>query len=182
MIAAVVPVFNILAVIALEMFQSGKINFTKIIVNICKNPLIIGTLLGVLCSATRFDAPQVLRRSLSSLTACASPVALIVLGGTFRRQSLGENKKLLTELAALRLAIVPGILLGIALLLGFRDVELLSFITLFGSPAAVSSFSMAQQMGGDSELAGQNLLITTVFSIFTIFIWVSLLNYFSFIS
>jgi len=81
----------------------------------------------------------------------------------------------------LKLLIVPAIFLFFSALFGFRDVELLGFVALFGSPVAVSSFSMAKQMGADSELAGQNLLFTTVFSILSIFMWVSLLNYFSFI-
>ena len=182
MITIIVPVFNILAVIALEMFRSGKVDVVKIIINICKNPLIIGSTLGILFSVIKLDLPQIMRNSLSSLSGAATPVALIVLGGTFRRQTVGENKKILTALTVLRLIAVPGVMLCAAALLGFRDVELLTFVALFGSPSAVSSFSMAQQMGSDSELAGQNLLFTTVFSILTIFMWVSLFNYLSLIT
>ena len=181
LLAVIVPLFNILSVIALEMFQSVKADALKILINICKNPLIIGTALGILCSVTGFALPQIIRGALSNLTAAATPVALIVLGGTFRRQTVGQNKKILAMLSVIKLLIVPAVFLCIAILLGFRDVELLALVALFGSPAAVSSFSMAQQMGADSELAGQNLVFSTVFSIFTIFIWVSLLNHFSFI-
>ena len=181
LIAAIVPIFNVLAVISLEMFRSGKINALKILSNIIKNPMIIGTVAGILCSVAGFDMPQVMRRSLSNLTAAATPVALIVLGGTFQRQTLGENRKLLTAIGTLKLVIVPAIFLSLALAFGFRDVELLTLVALFGSPVAVSSFSMARQMDADSELAGQHLLFTTVFSIFTIFMWVSLLNRFSYI-
>ena len=181
LVALIIPIFNVISVIALEMFRSGKISVIKIITGVIKNPMIIGAAAGMLCAIASFDIPQALSRSLSGLTAAATPVSLIVLGGTFQRQTLGGNKKLLIQMASLKLLIVPAIFLFIAVLLGFRDVELLTFVALFGSPAAVSSFSMSQQMGADSDLAGQNLLITTVFSILTIFMWVSLLNRLAFI-
>ena len=181
LIAVIIPVFNILAIIALEMFRSGQVDMRKIIIGIIKNPLIIGAVAGILCSFIGLELPQVLSRSLSNLSVAATPVALIILGGTFQLQTLGENKNLLISMASFKLLIVPAIFLSAAIFFGFRDVELLAFVSLFGSPAAVSTFSMAQLMGADSELAGQNLLTTTVLSVFTIFMWVWLLNHFAFI-
>jgi predicted permease len=176
LIAAIVPVFNILAVIALEMFRSGKIQLKSILLNILKNPLIIATLLAIMFSAFRVRLPRVVEKSLSDLTLSATPVALIILGGTFQKHSLRENRRLLSAIALFKLLISPAIFLGIAAALGFRGVELLTLVSLFGAPAAVSSFSMAQQMGGDGDLAAQNILITTVASVFTIFMWVSLFS------
>ncbi|MCL2060690.1 MAG: AEC family transporter [Oscillospiraceae bacterium] len=181
LIAIVIPIYNVLSVIALEIFRSNKINVAKIAVGIAKNPMIIAAAAGILFSVFKLGAPQAISRSLTTLATAATPVALIVLGGTFRMQTLGENRRLLMSMAMFKLVLVPAVFLSTAILFGFRDVELLTFVALFGSPAAVSSFSMAQQMGADSELAGQNLLLTTVLSVFTIFIWVSLLNYFALI-
>ena len=47
---------------------------------------------------------------------------------------------------------------------------------MFGAPTAVSSFTMAQQMDGDSELAGQLVVFSSAFSILTIFIWIFILK------
>jgi predicted permease len=44
---------------------------------------------------------------------------------------------------------------------------------MFASPAAVSSYTMAQQMEGDADLAGQIVVFTTVFSLITLFFWIS---------
>jgi hypothetical protein len=38
---------------------------------------------------------------------------------------------------------------------------------MFGSPTAVASFAMAGGMGGDGELAGQIVVVTTVISLFS---------------
>ncbi|MDR1060447.1 MAG: AEC family transporter, partial [Clostridiales bacterium] len=177
LIAAIVPVFNILAVVALEMFRGGKVQLKSILTNICKNPLIVSTAVAIAFSALGVRLPRVIESSLGSLTGAATPIALIILGGTFQKRSLGDNMRLLSAVAALKLLISPAIFLGLAVAMGFRGVELLTLVSLFGAPAAVSSFSMAQQMGGDSDLAAQNILITTVASIFTIFMWVSLFSH-----
>ena len=71
-----------------------------------------------------------------------------------------------------RLIFMPLIFMPIAVLLGFRNVELTAIMTMLATPPAVSSFTMAQQMGGDSELAGQLVVFSTIASIFTLFLWI----------
>ena len=181
LIMVIVPVFNILAVISLEMFRSGKINFRSIIANICKNPLILSTALGILLTILDVPIPALLHKSIKDIAVTATPIALIVLGGTFQKQSIGDNMRLLLSMSAIKLFISPLIFLGLALPLGFRNVEILSLVALYGSPAAVSSYTMAHMMEGDSELAGQHVLISTVLSIFSIFFWVFILSWFSFV-
>ena len=39
----------------------------------------------------------------------------------------------------------------------------------FGAPTAVSSYIMAKKMGNDHDLAGQILLLSTMFCVVTIF-------------
>ena len=181
LVSAIVPVFNVLAVVALVMFRGEKASAASIAKNVATNPLIIATLIGLALSGAGVRLPEAAEKPIAAIVGAATPFALIVLGGTFQRQSLKENRGLLVPVAAIRLLAAPGVFLAAAIALGFRDLELLSLVTLFGSPVAVSSFSMAQQMGGDSEFAGQVVLLTTTASIFTIFLWVSALNYFGFI-
>jgi predicted permease len=47
---------------------------------------------------------------------------------------------------------------------------------MFGAPTAVSSFTMAQQMDGDGQLAASLVVFTAAFSIFTLFVWIFLLK------
>ena len=51
LVAVVVPIYNMLAVITLEIFRGQKINVLKILKGIAKNPLIIGSALGLLSVA-----------------------------------------------------------------------------------------------------------------------------------
>ena len=64
--------------------------------------------------------------------------------------------------------------------LGFRDAPLAVLLTVFAAPVAVSSFTMAQQMGGDDKLAAQIVVFCTLFSILTIFLLVFFLKEFHF--
>ena len=43
---------------------------------------------------------------------------------------------------------------------------------LFGSPCAVSSYTMAAQMDGDAELAAQQVMLTTLLSSVTMFLMI----------
>ena len=181
LVAFVVPLFNILAVISLEIFRGGKINVPDILLNMLKNPLIVATVVACLFNSAGLSLPVIILQPLGDLAKVATPMALIVLGGTFEWQSIRENRRLLILTTGLKLFVWPVIFLSIAIAMGFRDVELLTLAALFGSPAAVSSFSMAQQMGGDFEFTSQNVLFTTVLSFFTVFLMIAILSHFTLI-
>jgi predicted permease len=53
----------------------------------------------------------------------------------------------------------------------FTGAEYAALFALFASPQAVASVSMSDQMNGDSELAGQILVWTAVFSMLTLFLF-----------
>ena len=55
--------------------------------------------------------------------------------------------------------------------MGFRGVELVSLLGIFASSTAIASFTMAQQMGGDAELAGDIVVWTSALCSFTLFGW-----------
>ena len=70
-----------------------------------------------------------------------------------------------------RLVVMPAIFLSLGALLGFRGVEFAALIGIFASSNAVAAFTMAQQMGGDAELAGDIVVTTSAASILTMFFW-----------
>ena len=60
--------------------------------------------------------------------------------------------------------------------MGFRGEAMVASMIMFGAPTAVSSFTMAQEMEGDGDLAAQLVIFTTFFSILTIFLLVFILK------
>ena len=84
MIIGCVPLFNIFAVLVLtfegEKDGGGKGNIINSLINIVKNPIIIGIVLGVAASLLKIDFPEIIDKTLASLAKMASPLALITIG------------------------------------------------------------------------------------------------------
>ena len=110
----------------------------------------------------------------SKMNGAATPVILLLLGASFESRDLSSYKKELLICVGLRLVIFPGAILSLAMALGIRDMEFVTLLALCAAPTAVNSFNMAQQLGGDSQLAGSAVVTSTAFSCVTLFIWITL--------
>lgn len=174
LIAVIVPLFNMLAVVVLEVFRGQKPKPLHILGQIAKNPLVIGSVLGILTLAAGIRLPHILEQTIQSISAIASPLQLFLLGAFFQFSGLKTYRRELVTVSAAKLIVAPGLFLGLGALLGFRGVAFVSLIGVFASPTAVNSFTMAQQMGGDAELAGDIVVTTSAVSIPTMFLWIFL--------
>ena len=174
LIAVIVPLFNMLAVVVLEVFRGQKPKPLHILGQIAKNPLVIGSVLGILTLVAGIRLPHILEQTIQSVSAIASPLQLFVLGAFFQFSGLKTYRRELVTVSIAKLIVSPGLFLGLGALLGFRGVAFVSLIGIFASPTAVNSFTMAQQMGGDAELAGDIVVTTSAASILTMFLWIFL--------
>ena len=172
MVAVVVPVFNVLSTIALMVFAGERTHPLRILKGVLLNPLIIATLAGFLLWYFQIPLPAMIETPLRNLGSIATPLALFILGASLDFGKARANRKLLVISVTGRLIGVPLIFLSLAIALGIRDVSLAALIAVYASPTSVSSFPMAQQMGGNGDLAGGQVVFTTVFSILTVFLWV----------
>lgn len=169
--AVVVPLFNVLAVIILESYNGKKPNMKKLAIDIAKNPLIVGSVLGIIALVTGLKIPTPVFNFLRDMGRTASPLMLFLLGAFFRFNSVGNHWKELAAVCAGRLILIPALVLGVAVALGFRDIELVTLLAIFASSTAVASFTMAEQMGGDAALAGDIVVATSTLASFTLFGW-----------
>ena len=174
LIAVIVLLFNMLAVVVLEVFRGQKPKPLHILGQIAKNPLVIGSVLGILTLVAGIRLPHILEQTIQSVSAIASPLQLFLLGAFFQFSGLKTYRRELVTVSIAKLIVSPGLFLGLGALLGFRGVAFVSLIGIFASPTAVNSFTMAQQMGGDAELAGDIVVTTSAASILTMFLWIFL--------
>lgn len=174
LIAVVVPLFNMLAVVVLEVFRGQRPKPLHVLGQIVKNPLVIASALGILTLAAGIRLPHILEQTIQNISAIASPLQLFLLGAFFQFSGLKTYRRELVTVSAAKLIVSPGLFLGLGALLGFRDAAFVSLIGIFASPTAVNSFTMAQQMGGDAELAGDIVVVTSAVSMLTMFLWVFL--------
>ena len=172
LVAIIIPLYNVLAVIVLTVFggRGERLDVPAILKGIVTNPLIIASALALLLAGLHMPLPPFLLKATSDVGSLATPLALVILGGQFTFGALRGNGLALTLTTAARLVAAPALMLTIAVLLGFRGLELGLLAAVFASPVAISSQIMAQNMGGDGQLAGQLVIVTTLFSIPTIFL------------
>lgn len=190
LVTVTVPVYNVMSVIALSAFRGGKVDIKKILLNILKNPLIISVALGFAAWLLHLQFPisegpdtpdSPLYTFLNDMAKISTPLALFTLGGAIDLKSaFGHKKQLLIGVIG-KLIVAPLVFLSIAVLMGIRGVGLACVFISFGAPTAVSSYPMAQQMGGDGELAAEIVAMTSVCSIVTTFLFVFLLKTMAFI-
>jgi len=198
--AFMLPLWNALGVVALSLFSdkpaSVKDNTKRIIRSVCKNPMIIGAALGLVCLLLR-ELQTVLFGNVvfsiqrdvkffytvaNNLKTLSSPLALIVMGAQFEFSAVKGMFKEISVAVLCRIAFAPLLGIGAAYLLStYTNLiscgvnEYPSLIGLLGSPAAVSGAVMAGEMGNDEQLATQAVVWSSIGSIFTIFIIVCVL-------
>ncbi|MEG0770009.1 MAG: AEC family transporter [Ruthenibacterium sp.] len=176
LISFAVPLFNLLSVVTLEIFRGEAIKINRLLRGVLTNPLILGALAAFFFVLTGFRLPPLLENTITDISKIATPLSLIVLGGSFTFGGLRGNGKALWGAVCGRLVLVPAVFMALAVALGFRGAALGALLAMFASPTAVSSFTMAQQMQADDVLAGQIVVITSLCSVLSIFVWIFLLN------
>jgi len=173
LVVLVVPTYNVVAVILLEAYAgTGRSAPSKLVLTILRNPLILGAIVAGVFRALNIVLPPVVMKVVKQYSDMATPLALFILGGTLQFSSMKKNAKVITAVAALRLFIVPAIMLALATVLGFSRVERFVVFTLFATPMAAAAFPMAQAMGADADLAGELIAVTTTGSVITMFLWI----------
>mgnify|MGYP002854705816 CR=1 FL=1 len=194
MIVAAVPLFNIFAVIILtfkahpelhgNVAISGDINTDKIkqaLINIAKNPIIIGILLGFISSMLGLNYPTIISKTISNLSQTATPIALICIGASFQgRQAIKKIKPTFVA-TFIKLILLPAIFVPIGIFMGFKNQELIAILIMLASPTTVTSFVMAKAMDNDEVLSSSIVVLTTLLSSITLTGWIFILRYFSLI-
>ena len=164
--------FNILAVVCLETFRGGKPDVKKMLKGIAVNPLIIASVLGIVMNLAHVPLPSGVHKSITDLGKIATPLSLVALGGGFQFSRIQGYARQLIICVSGKLVISPLLMVALAAMLGFRGETLVPVLALFGSPIAVSSYTMAEQMEGDGTLAASLVVLTTALSILTMFLFI----------
>ena len=173
MIMLMVTLFNVSAVIVLELFRKdGRVRPWPLIRGVLLNPLLQGCAVGLLFYLLQIRLPTFLAKPVTSLAGMATTLALIVLGASLKFTELWKNRAAITWVLLIRLILLPLVMVTFGWLIGLREIELFLILMIFGTPIATSSYPMAQNMGGDGQLAGQLVFVSTVASLPTIFLFI----------
>lgn len=170
LLAFIIPLYNILSVIALTVpnRKEKQLNTIKTLWEIIKNPLIIAVIIAVPFSYYRWELPNVVFATIDYLAALSLPLALIGIGGFINFDEIKKASSLAILSSTLKLVLIPLAACLIAYELNFPAGDMGIIFVFFGCPTAIASFIMAEAMGSNGRLAGNIVLMTTLASAITI--------------
>ena len=180
-ILAAVPVYNVLSVVVLSLEAGGggtldRARVLGALKQVARNPILLGILAGMPFALTGRSIPLPADKVLSMLGGLASPLSLLVIGAGFRWQAALEKRRTTLLAALVKLVLLPAAALPPAAALGFRGEALVALLVMSGTPSAVSSYIMAENMGNDGVLANGIVVLTTLLSAVTLTGWIFLLR------
>lgn len=173
-----VPLNNSLSAWIFEHYTGKASSKADLLLKILKNPLVLGSLVGLVLNLIKCPLPDwLLSGFLTKIGNLATPLSLIALGATFEFSFVKKYKKTLTAVCLVKLVITPAICSAVAIALGLRGPGLVGAMIFAAAPNAVNSYSTAVAMGGDSDLANEIVVMTSIFSMVTMFFWFCLVGF-----
>ena len=176
-----VPLYNIMAVVVLSFFHPERRGIDgavmkKTLKGIATNPIIIAIVLGLFWSALRIPMPPIMQKTVSSIGDMATPMGLMAMGAAFDVRKAFAKAKPAAAAVFIKLVGFCALFLPVAVALGFRESELVAILVMLGSATTVSCFVMAKNMGHEGVLTSSVVMLTTLFSGFTLTGWIYLLR------
>lgn len=181
MIIGSVPLYNIMAVVVLSFFKPGQKGLSRGVIKetvkgVVTNPIIIGIAAGLLWSALEIPMPHIMEKTVGSIAGMATPMGLIAMGATFDIHKAFAKAKPAVTAAFIKLVGFCAVFLPVAVRMGFREEELVAILVMLGSATTVSCYVMAKNMGHEGVLTSSAVMLTTMFSAFTLTGWLYILK------
>ena len=153
-----------------------KVALKKAAVGIVTNPILWGIAVGLIWSLCRIPQPEILKKSVDSVAALATPMGLMAMGAGFEGKKALAMVKPTMAASALKLVILAAVFLPAAVWLGFEREQLVAVLIMLGSATTVSCYVMAKNMGHDGVLTSSVVMVTTCLSAFTLTGWLFVLR------
>ena len=176
MIAFVIPTYNVMSVIVLEAFRGGRIKAGTLCKNVLTNPMIMGVLVGLAALLVGIKVPSCLMKPLKQFSDLSTPLGMFVLGGTLRFGSLRDDLKYILSVISFKMLLMPVLVMVVTGMLGMAPLERFILLAMYATPVASGSYAMAENMGGDGDLAGECIVVSTVCSVPVLFAWICFLG------
>ncbi|MEU1846221.1 AEC family transporter [Micromonospora sediminicola] len=151
---------------------AGRVRIRRIASLPVRNPVILASLLGVVCSAAGLRLPSAAEASLTLLSGAAVPAALVALGASLHRPAASRAEPAepaeLAVIAALKLVAQPVIAYAAGLALHLSAPQMLAVVVCAGLPTAQNTFIYSQEYGVGEAVANRAVVVTTTLSLATL--------------
>ena len=166
-----VILYNVASVAVLAIFNEenkANISWKKVLFSIVTNPLLIACVAGLLVQISSTPIPTAIYRTCEVLGASGFPMALVGIGSQLAATRIRGHWNSLFIASFVKCVACPLIGYLVAIGVGLSGHELQAVLILCAVPTAVSSYVLADQMNGDSELAAGSVVVCTAISVVTL--------------
>ncbi len=171
LIGAMVPPANLASIWMLA--RHGNLGVVR---EIARNPLILGTVAGLLFNVSGLELPGVAAQFLARLSEASIALGLLAVGAALKLRGESGSHLPSAWFLAVKLAAVPAAAWLAARALGLSGVYF-DVAVMFGAlPTASSAYILAMRMGGDGPAVAWLISASTLTAMLTMPLWLAVLG------
>jgi len=178
-IALHAPYCYILGITVMEIVRSRDRGIgsaaRSVLASMARNALMIGIALGFLANLGDIRLPQVFSDAVDLMASAALPAALFGLGGVLHRYRPEGDLATIAYICAVSLALHPALVWLIGSATGLTDGQFRSAVLTAAMAPGVNTYIFANMFGVARRVAASSVLLSTVFSVGSIWFWLELL-------
>lgn len=158
-----------IALTILDVTTSGTLSVGRVLSQPIRNPLIIGSALGLVLSVTGVELPEAVMEPFHLIGAAAVPTVLLLFGMSLHGRRIlepGSGRRDILLAVSLKIVAMPTIAWAVgAFVLGLTGLPLFAVVVLAALPTAQNVFNYAVRFERAVPVARDAVLITTVLSV-----------------
>ncbi|MBT5309757.1 MAG: AEC family transporter, partial [Rhodospirillaceae bacterium] len=169
-VAVLVPLVNVVSVVVLVRHASsdGEVpHWGQTLGPIARNPLILACAGGALLNVSGYGLPPVIGPFLEILGRAALPIGLLAVGAGLNLSAMRGVGRLVSLTTVIKLIALPTLTWAACLALGVDGLAMSVCVLYAALPNSATSYVLARQMGGDTELLASIITATTLFAMLT---------------
>ncbi len=136
-----------------------------------RNALVLGILLGFAANLSGVVLPQVFKDALGMIVSTALPLALFGLGGVLVRYKIKGDIKLVAFVCVVSLFLHPTVVWNMGKVMEIDVGQYRSAVLTAAMAPGVNTYIFASMYGKAQKVAATSVLVATVLSIFSVWLW-----------
>jgi malonate transporter and related proteins len=136
--------------------------------NAILHPVPMPIIVGLLFAQSGWVLPEVVDRPLQLLGNAFSPVALVLMGVTLAKTSIGPHLKGALLIASVKNLLHPTLMAVVAYFAGLRGITLTVLVMAAAMPTGANVFLFAQRYQKAQDLVTASVVVSTVMALFTV--------------
>lgn len=167
-ISVCVPLANLFAVFALA--RHAERGLAK---ELATNPLIIGTVAGLVTNLLGWTMPGIVQNLLGRLGGASLALGLLCIGAGLTLAAVQSQRLVLGYFSAVKLLLFPAVALALITVAGLRGVPAQVLMLFAALPTASSAYVLAARMGGNAAPVAFVVTLQTLLAMLTLPVWLA---------